>query len=96
MTKQRIIQADGGRFYPQFKPGWFYGWRFYDREPTMPLVVWMGERDPAQAASFATEQEAREFIAKVRQECERYWDERIDEERRSFTGVPISRVIDTN
>lgn len=92
-TKQRIIQADDGRFYPQFKPGWFDGWRFYNRKPTMPLVVWMEARDPAKAASFATEQEAREFVAGVLGESGRYWDERLAAERRATAGVPIARVI---
>jgi hypothetical protein len=92
-TKQRVIQADDGRFYPQFKPGWFYGWRFYNRKPTMPLVVWMEECDPAQAASFATEQEAQEFVVKVLSERERYWDEKLAAEQRAFEGIPIRRII---
>lgn len=92
----RIIETENGRFMPQLKAGFLAGWKFMDRTAdtsrTM-LTMWLTEDDPAKAASFATEIEARAFMERFAANIDLHWQCRSEAQERERQGVRIKRVI---
>lgn len=86
----RIIEDDQGRFFPQFKYGILGWWRFFSPDKTGPITEC---RDPAYAASFETEAEAADFIAKVKAVAAAYWAERDASSLRQMYGVNVVKKI---
>jgi hypothetical protein len=83
----RIIEDDRGQFFPQFKCGLFGRWRFFETDSLMDCP------DPAMAARFQTEQEARNFIAAMYARADDYWRERGEAVQRQARGISAVRKI---
>lgn len=97
--KFRVAESDNGLFYPQFKPGLFRFWRFFQPDAdisTWMLQVAMETRDPAKAAKFQTEDTAREFIHRVVAKVDAYYAEQLASNSRITDGVRIKRVSKVN
>ena len=94
--KTRIIETEGGRFMPQFKPGLFWRWRFLvphaDAASTMRVIL-LEERDPAKAAQFSTEAEAKAFLDRFTARVDAYWRKAAEAEARARDGIQVKRVV---
>lgn len=81
---------------PQFKPGIFSKWRFFQPDADrsqMILVVFLQEKDPAKAAWFPTEQGARDFLDRFEASTEAYLLDRREAKAREIAGIKVRRVI---
>lgn len=96
MNKTRILEIADGSYMPQFKSGIFSGWKFFhpdaDRSSTM-MVVYLQEADPAKAARFPTERDARDFVDRFWATVRTHWQEKHASKVREMNGVSVKRVI---
>ena len=94
--KTRVVETKDGRFMPQFWRGWFMGWRLLaadaDTSGTM-LESLLEQPDPARAAQFESEREAKEFLDRFNARIDAYWQRTFEAEARAREGVAIKRVV---
>lgn len=96
--KTRIVETQDGVFMPQFWRGWFRGWAFLVDDADagsfgFPLVVALEARDPATAARFASEAEAKAFLDRLNARVAAYWRRTFEAEARAREGVSVKRVV---
>lgn len=94
--KYRIVEDDRRHFYPQFKPGLLWRWRFFSADAD--TSEWMLQRametfDPESAALFSSEDAAAAFIERVRAKSKLFWSERAAKERRAAEGIRVKRTM---
>lgn len=94
--KTRIVETEDGRFMAQCKSGWFGRWKFLragaDTDTSL-LLIWLQVEDPAAAASFPTEVEARAFLDRFNARVAAHWQEHEASRRRAMEGVQVKRAL---